>query len=100
MTNTGTLLVSENLAMNTFEMVCPMVEHSKRKCQPNQGGLNQIIATAKTIVAMHGHKMVRFDRNYTAGTAIGICKHCSGAVKVNALSGAMAGSPLKYKCQK
>jgi hypothetical protein len=71
-----------------------------RVCQPNQGKLNQLIATAKMMMVAHGHTPQTFVRDYTKGTAVSCCLDCSESVTVDAIVGVVGGVPLISACEK
>ena len=81
-------------------VLLPKTAKTKRKCQPFQGKLNQLIVTAKHVAGQNGHFVDRFDRNYETGTAVGICKNCSCSVTVDAKNNRVGGGELETACEK
>lgn len=98
MENLTTVDVKNDICEKSVILSVSQVTKGKRKCQPLQGKLNQLIVTAKHVAALHGHLIERFDRNYENGTALGICKYCSSSVTVDAKNNEMGGGELKTTC--
>ncbi len=72
----------------------------KRVCQPFQGTLNKLISNAKAVAQIHGHRVDRFERDYSQGRAHGVCLECGGIISVDATTHKIVGATIKESCPK